>query len=110
LARKSGFEKFEIQNPKNQNILSTHYISRASNGALVNTSTFSTADLRTSVCSSSNSGCVNLNDKEKCGSESELKCLLSGQCIDKQWLCDGINDCGLWEDEINCKGNFLVKN
>ena len=26
----------------------------------------------------------------------------------QEWLCDGINDCGLWEDEINCKRKNLV--
>ena len=28
----------------------------------------------------------------------------------QEWLCDGINDCGLWEDEINCKRKNLVLN
>ena len=28
--------------------------------------------------------------------------------MDKRWSCNAINDCGLWEDEINCEGEYLI--
>jgi low density lipoprotein-related protein 2 len=28
----------------------------------------------------------------------------SGETIDREWICDGANDCGDWQDEEDCPG------
>jgi len=33
--------------------------------------------------------------------KGEFQCL-DERCIDARWRCDGINDCGSMEDEIDC--------
>jgi Low-density lipoprotein receptor domain class A len=40
-------------------------------------------------------------EKEKC-SDDDFQCS-NGQCIDKQFECDGQNDCGDGSDEVGCK-------
>ena len=40
-----------------------------------------------------------------CG-KTGISCLMTGQCMANEWKCDSINDCGLWEDEVNCKSEY----
>ena len=39
--------------------------------------------------------------EDKCP-HGEHKCKKSGRCIMREWVCDGVIDCGDWDDESQC--------
>lgn len=49
------------------------------------------------------------NILDTCDFSTEWKCPSNGQCISRNWLCDGENDCNDGSDEKNC-GNFPFVN
>ena len=46
------------------------------------------------------------SDSLKCA-DVEFACSLSGFCIHKDWLCDGIDDCDDHSDELDC-GKYVL--
>lgn len=124
-------DEIEIDNPEEQHTLSTHYISRSASGNLKISNFYNNRELRQHFCTSQESRCLNLHEKVSenriftwtydtnpmnhmvisflidnfqidCG-KTGISCLMTGQCMAQEWKCDSINDCGLWEDEVNCK-------
>ena len=95
-------------NPEEQSPLSTHYISRSSSGNLKMSNFYTTRELQKHYCQVDNDDCLNLEEKFDCGEEG-VSCLMTGQCMSREWICDSINDCGLWEDEVNCPGECQSK-
>ena len=68
---------------------------------------YSVRELQKHYCSGDNAKCIDLDDDFDCG-EHGVSCLLTGQCMSNEWICDSINDCGLWEDEVNCPGEIML--
>ena len=122
-------DEIEIDNPEEQHTLSTHYISRSASGNLKISNFYNNRELRQHFCTSEESRCLNLHEKVSinrtdfysmnhmvirmvinifqidCG-KTGISCLMTGQCMANEWKCDSINDCGLWEDEVNCKSEY----
>ena len=63
----------------------------------------SNPDIIRESCKLYDSNCVDLGKVEPC-KKDEVRCLMSGACLSPEWRCNGINDCGFWEDEVNCQG------
>ena len=68
---------------------------------------YTVRELQKHYCSAYDDKCVDLADEYDCG-EHGVPCLLTGQCMSNEWICDSINDCGLWEDEVNCPGECYL--
>jgi hypothetical protein len=65
-------------------------------------------DIIRESCKLYDSNCVDLGKVEPCKPD-EVRCLMSGACLSPEWRCNGVNDCGFWEDEVNCQGIFFPK-
>ena len=65
----------------------------------------SNPDIIRESCKLYDSNCVDLGKVEPCKPD-EVRCLMSGACLSPEWRCNGVNDCGFWEDEVNCQGIF----
>jgi len=39
--------------------------------------------------------------------EDQVQCENTGYCIPATWLCDGIDSCGDWSDELNCCESYF---
>ena len=55
---------------------------------------------------------ISVSNKSACEPEEEMECRGSGRCIRLDQVCNGVNDCGEWEDEPKgqCNNNECAVN